>query len=92
MDNVTLGMIKRICDIILNHPTVTEELDSLALRVAYQQDIFDANTEVILPIRYYAGNVKPLNEVISKDEFQKNREKYVGNRSKTRKELLNALT
>lgn len=63
MDNVTLGMIKRICDIILNHPTVTEELDSLALRVAYQQDIFNANTEVILPIQYYVGNVKPLNEV-----------------------------
>lgn len=63
MDNTTLGMIKRICDIILNHPTVTEELDSLALRVAYQQDIFNANTEIILPIRYYVGNVKPLNEV-----------------------------
>lgn len=63
MDNVTLGMIKRICDIILNHSTVTEELDSLALRVAFHPDIFNANSEVIVPIQNYVGNVKPFNEV-----------------------------
>ena len=63
MDNVTLGMIKRMCDIILNNPTVTEELDSLALRVSNQPGILNANTETILPIRYYVGNVKLLNEV-----------------------------
>jgi|MudIll2142460700_1097286.scaffolds.fasta_scaffold143549_2 hypothetical protein len=63
MDNVTLGMIKRICEIILNHSTVTEELDSLAFRVAYHPDIFNANAEVIVPIRNYVGDVKPLNEV-----------------------------
>ena len=63
MDDVTLGMIKRICDIILNHSTVTEELDSLALRVSYHPEIFNANSEVIVPYRYYAGNVKLFNEV-----------------------------
>lgn len=63
MDNVTLGMIKRMCDIILNNPTVTEELDSLALRVSNQPGILNASTETILPIRYYVGNVKLLNEV-----------------------------
>lgn len=63
MDNVTLGMIKRICDIILNNPTVTEELDSLALRVSNHPNIINANSEVILSIKYYAGNVKLLNEV-----------------------------
>lgn len=63
MDDVTLGMIKRICDIILNHQTVTEELDSLALRVAYQPEIFNANVEVIIPYQHYSGNIKLFNEV-----------------------------
>ena len=63
MDDVTLGMIKRICDIILNHSTVTEELDSLALRVSYHPEIFNANSEVIVPYQYYVGNVKLFNEV-----------------------------
>jgi hypothetical protein len=63
MDNVTLGMIKRICDIILNNPTVTEELNSLALKLSNHPNVINANSEVILSIKYYAGNVKLLNEV-----------------------------
>ena len=31
-------------------------------------------------------------ERVSKDEYQNNREKYVGNNSKIRKEIINALT
>lgn len=44
----------------------------------------------------FSGRVSVFNietkkgEVISKDEFKNNREKYVGNRSKIRKEILNA--
>lgn len=63
MDDVTLGMIKRMCDIILNHPTITKELDSLALRVAYQLEIFKANVEIIIPYQHYSVNNKLLNEV-----------------------------